>query len=242
MSCLLLSPRSRKPAAVWLGRASIIRCLSFRRGRAILAVLGGGRTMLGMAARSAFRCRCFRLLPRAGVVVISHQLPFFRHSVREVDVPLHLPAESSPILAANVSSLEAGRTTKDMGSRPGASLHPSTDFPDAELSRPENHESMHSLLVDVVEFPFFEMDRLSSPELAYPDEFMTGPLLPTTAHDGHPDGHSPSVQPPAETAFSDEAMAFFTIDTPYSCSAPEQIRKSPEAGTSRVDILPRVHH
>ena len=119
-----------------------------------------------------------------------------------------------------------------MRSRPGASLHPSTGFLEAELSRPENHESVPSLLIDV---PSYEMDRSSSPGLVYPDEIIAGPLLATTVHDGHADGHSSSVQPPAETIFSYEAMISFTIDDPRSCSAPEQMRKSPEASTSRVD-------
>ena len=38
--------------------------------------------------------------------------------------------------------------------------------------------------------------------------------------------------------FSDEAMMSFTIDNPRSCSAPEQMTKSPEASTSQVDTCP----
>jgi hypothetical protein len=120
---------------------------------------------------------------------------------------------------------------KEMHSRPGASLDPSTGFLEAELSHPENHESVPSLLTDVMEAPSF--DGSSSPVLAYPDEFIAGPLLASSVHDGHPDGHSSSVRPPAETIFSYEAMMSST--DPRPCSAPEQLWKSPEANTSRVD-------
>lgn len=74
------------------------------------------------------------------------------------------------------------------------------------------------------------MDGSSSPVLAYPDEFIAGPHLATTFRDGHPDGHSSGVQPPAEKIFSYEAMMPFT--NPRSCSAPEQMT---EANMSWMD-------
>jgi hypothetical protein len=126
---------------------------------------------------------------------------------------------------------------RDMRSPPGSSLRPSTGLPEAGPSRrsPESQENLPSRLIDAEEVPSCKINQET--ELDRHDGFIAQPRLTPTDHDVHSDGHSSSVQRPAEATSSDEVMASLAIDNPHSCS-PSEPMKLPEASIPRVNICP----